>query len=231
MGRNKRDKFERIYTDSEDNTTTDEESDSVPQINVQNASLMEVSETVFGNENNSNSLATTKKDKQDQFLITRSKRMYNKPELKFKLKERVEGLSDPNDLDKVNSKVNGNGNGTKRETIKSLNTKIADANSFLAELNKKMEDRDREINSLKQAISKDRSSEIENLLRRPERSSKKLDDKQAKSYQDESDRYPVFHDFPVMEDEEIELQVQDEEMDIDFPEETRKRNRSKSKSF
>ena len=56
----------------------------------------------------------------------------------------------------------------KRETIKSLDSKIKTANEFLTELSKKIEDREREIRDLKKVISDDRAksnrSELEEIL-------------------------------------------------------------------
>ena len=227
MGGRKRSKFERIYSESETDST-DEELNSDSPSKPQNVEV---------NENNSNSMNTSSSQNTEKFLVTRSKRKYNKPVVKISDKTEQETEEVMNSPPKK-----------KRETIKSLNSKIQSANDFLNQLNKKLEDRDKEINSLKQVITKDRAvlkekpreekskeetamsgkvnSEMENLLNPGRR----------------QERIPItLHDFPILQDIESEDEDLFPESTIDDPEEQdehrselarhhrRKRSRSRSR--
>ena len=190
----RRNKFERIYSESE-HESSDEDSPK----------KMDCSEV---NTNNSN--LKTDKGKQesvqnDKFLITRSKRKYNKPELKTKVFKRVD-LSDlgckkrslvnkdeSNDREgiPVSSKTidqQSPPTKKKRETIRSLDDKIQNANNFLLELNKKLESRNEEISKLKQVISSSRGkNEVEKAL--------KVNIPETENISSEDD---LPHDFPMI---------------------------------
>ena len=222
MGPKRRNKFERIYSESEADSS-DEESSPLNNKTSQNVSLSEEGKLDNENVNNSNSVETESSSKginhdgNDKFLITRSKRKYDKPNIRLSLKRISE-------MDEQNVQNNGKESEPepkrKRETIKSLDSKINDANNFLQQLSKKLEDREQEINNLKQVISKDRKnkSELESLLG-------------STAHRDNLNYHPVtFHDFPISGEIESE---EDEEFNIDpiFEErESRKRSRSRSRS-
>ena len=98
----------------------------------------------------------------DKFLITRSKRKYDKPTIKVVYQNKSENS---NKSETRNSVLTEKVQKGKRETIHSLNSKINEANDFLSQLNKKLEDREREINDLKKVISSDRNRSIDKNLK------------------------------------------------------------------
>ena len=233
--REARSKFDRIYTDSESESSDNE-------------NLIDPPQNVMENENNSNSTETVKMSEQgkgvpnEKFLVTRSKRKYNKPELKLKFrKDKIESESKDS---KESSETKESSqvkcleppSKKKRETIKSLDSKIEAANSFLQKLNQKLEDRDREISNLKKTISNERSqsssSEIKNLL----------EGRSNKSPNDRENQFQFFpHDFPIIGDEDgesYEAETIDEEIEHDGSteeikekeENLKRRNRSRSRS-
>ena len=252
MGRKARSKHERYYSESEDNMSTDNESDFDSRMESQNVLNNEEADDRLENENNSNSnsgeysTSINSKTQNEKFLITRSKRKYDKPIFKLKqsqtkrvnesnfVENKPEETADVNDQPAPSKK--------KRETIKTLDNKIQDANNFLTELSKKMEDRDREISKLKHVISAEREqhtskpspklksarknstrSEVEQLL--------KPMDRNQQENGSQADLVEL-HDFPISEEDDFEFEADETEMD--FIEEDRqarkRRNRSRSKS-
>ena len=138
-GRTGRNKFDRIYSESEHESSDDEE-------------VMEISQKVNENENNNNSTENNNGSvegnqgfQNEKFLVTRSKRRYDKPDIKINKNLDVSNKKDrsePNILIEPPVKK-------KRETISSLDSKIQEATSFLEQLSKKLEDRENEIKDLK----------------------------------------------------------------------------------
>ena len=237
MGGKKRSKFDRIYTDSEAETSDDEDTQNLSKLaKTEEINTGEMNQAI--NENNSNSTrdgqnvqiaGTISSTQNDKFLVTRSKRKYDKPVLKRPINAQKAIFNE-----EVVQPVK-----RKRETIKSLDSKIQDANNFLAQLSKKIDERDNEIKRLKSVITENRShsppknsrknlpkerSEIERILTLGD--SEKIDD-------------ISFHDFPLTgneesSDEEI-FPVDRDEIDSAFQESERnksgrKRSRSRSKS-
>ena len=96
------------------------------------------------------------------FWLLDPKKIYNKRELNKEIPQ-----------NEVSRKKNGNEDmkkfedeevvvpKKKRETIKSLDSKIQNANNFLEQLSKKIEDREQEIRSLKKVISGDRTEKAD----------------------------------------------------------------------
>ena len=137
-------------------------------------------------------------------MITRSKRKYDKPELKTS----QVGKKQKSSNEHVDSKIEEKLEKPKRQTIKSLNSKIEHANNFLAKLSQKIKDRDQEINELKQTISANRQSNDEtNKRAKPvsevERVLLSAEVNESRTHTS----VPVLklHDFPLI-DEEMEEQ-------------------------
>ena len=150
--RKARDKFSRYESNSESESSDSDELD-------QTRSAEKSTDSSGDNLNSSNSVESTTKNQKDsgnssKFLVTRSKRKYNKPELV--IPEKRCKLVDP----KSNLKSDGSESfekvRPKRQTLKGLDQKIEKATSFLEELNKRIVDRDAEIVKLKKVISENR---------------------------------------------------------------------------
>ena len=249
MGGKKRNRFERIYTDSESESTDEEEKIS----DTDDANL--IKDQI--NDNNSNSTVDEKKLKNgstssqgknyfenadntqnQKFLITRSKRKYSKPDIRFKINQSEKDKQSSKNSKDEKSLENKIEEKPKRETIRSLNSKIVDANNFLIELNNKLQKRDQEIDSLKQAISKNRLQDI---------SSKTEVEKAIMPNSETNEGLPfeTMHDFPIL-DSEIEDNGSEDDLatisevnpqllkssynDIDENPKSRKRSRSRSRS-
>ena len=238
MGLKKRNKFDRIYSASEDESTDDEsrhESPKETQNKPQKGSLSESQKTdgefenngkpenSEKNNNNSNStetevsnIDTGKIYLNDKFLVTRSKRKYDKPQINIQ-KESICGQPESK---------------RKRETIKSLDSKIKIANDFLVKLNKKLDDRDSEIRSLKEAISKERATNKEELPPKRTKATELdqlLNKQQNQNGQSDKVQGINFHDFTIFTGDE-ELDYIDDEEGMDQREDNRKRRRSRSRS-
>ena len=220
----KRNKFDRIYTDSEHESSEDDSITENP-ISLQKEGNTGGEKKVDDlNGNNSNSTSDIKSSGNDfvtndnKFLVTRSKRRYDKPQVKVNVQNKQKLLEkDQNDQQQPAVKK-------PRRTIKDLDSKIEEANNFLLELNKKLKDRDQEIDDLKRVISSNRDgdSEVSKLLRPDVNKSS------------ERNRESItFHDFPILDEEEEDLDYQDDvEIGEELPTEAnpRKRIRSRSRS-
>ena len=220
--------LKRVYTDSKDNTSSDSEPELDQTIH-QNDENTGTSQKVDGrNNNNSNSGSSgtnllSSSSQNEKFLVTRSQRKYTKPNLKSKLKDKLseesEKISQENEIPTKR----------KRETIKSLDSKIQNANDFLAQLNKRLEEREQEIKSLKEVISKDRRqdenrSEIKELLAG------------ATGVDSRNKTMTTFHDFPILDDQlsdeydDLNSQTETEQMEQEPEIQSRKRGRSRSRN-
>ena len=247
MGGKRRNKFERIFSESESEESMDEDSPKSPQNEVHDKEDKESSKN--SNNNNSETLTNSspkkgndyelsEKQGNSKFLVTRLKRKYTKPEINLKnigasknnivkldnkekesnKEKEIESLSPPNKK--------------RKETIKSLDEKIKNANDFLTQLNQKLLDRDKEINDLKLVISQNRNSSP--------KISKKQGEVQALIEGNLGPSLPAqltFHDFPILGDDQESAESQDNEMDFeeqDFAEQNqnkkKKRNRSRTRS-
>ena len=161
MGRKGRNKFERLQSD--DSSTSGEESST------------EVSDTeYFHNENNSHNVSTVKGKNsnignEEKFLVTRSKRKYTKRQLptnlgessksvkKVKLNDNQVDLNQQEPETQTVVDLSTLTNSRQETTVDDLNSKIAEANKYLLELQQKIKTREEEISELKQTISSDRS--------------------------------------------------------------------------
>ena len=124
----KRNKFERIYSESENDSNEEESPEKLENQN-----------PMVNNGNNSNSSAISDSQgnhpqnyQNDKFLITRSKKKYDKPQLKFNLKrskidDTISGISESNsaakNLQNEEERRHQPPEKRKRETIKSLDEK------------------------------------------------------------------------------------------------------------
>ena len=168
MGGGNRNKFERYHSDKEEDSSDDEIITS-SSLNEETSDISTNEEINGNNSNNQNQKDSGKSISNNQkFLVTRSKRKYNKPELILPMNKRTKNSVRIKKGEEKNSKLNSTDeplihqqdigqNKPKRETIKSLDSKIEKAASFLEVLNKKLAERDDEIAKLKEAISRDRS--------------------------------------------------------------------------
>ena len=227
MGLKKRGKFERVFTDSEDNESTDLESGTKSPEKISEISTdFQESENTNNSNTESTGMDQSKRSQNEKFLITRSKRKYTKREMPemVKLTNNSEKISDKSQQDNEGEESVPK---RKRETIKSLDNKIQEANNFLLTLNKKLEDREEEIKGLKRVISSDRAgtrlSEVEQALKRGDTSS--------------IPAQAVLHDFPLIGEEEsdsdsiqLDLHAMDDLDDEEMGEKSNKRRRERSRS-
>ena len=170
MGGGNRNKFERYNTDSEHESSFEDEKRDLSMETDQEISD-EIVETVTTpkakenlqdrrlNQNNSNTKGGNQSGRSNsansKFLVTRSKRRYDKPQLPMSLVKKQ--ILSENDLQENRSIEKDDKSKPKRETIQSLDSKIERATSFLEELNEKLAKRDEEIANLKKVISASRS--------------------------------------------------------------------------
>ena len=234
----KRNKFERIYSESENDSSECES----PEKEIQNVS-----------NHNSNSVNDHGKQiisQNEKYLVTRSKRKYSKrelPELKFRIdnieynKPQNVGISDSSKstekrrLDTVMEESKNQPTKKKRETIKSLDEKIRSANDFLSELNKKLENRDEEISKLKKCISENRGSEVANLLRAP--AANNMSEREQKGIDELPHDFPIIGEYDENSDfEQFPEEEEEEEVEENIiackprKKENKKRRKSKSRS-
>ena len=175
MGNRKRDKFSRMEDTDESNTSSEDESNTTSSTNQD----LSGEENLNNNSNLKSPNANMGKTKNSlQYLETRSKRKYDKPETpkrglvitkKQKLNNDTESLSSiqnegrfeqcEQDRSRSSDKPIKKG----RQTIKSLDSKIEEATSFLKILNEKINQRDDEIKKLKNVISQSRQVDLNNV--------------------------------------------------------------------
>ena len=156
MGKKTRGKFERIHSEDEHGSSSEEESIIEDEAMDESISQNEINSSQ--NENNSSNRGQVKGNTDAKFLITRSKRQYSKREVVIpekKLKTSKDGSLEEDSkfqrFEKINKPV--------KDINHNLDEKIVEANKYLEDLNRQIRDRESEIAVLKSRITGDRRTD------------------------------------------------------------------------